>query len=138
MAEPKRVEIDEISSAEHSIKDAEKASPRPDPARNQSVYSTSGRKVSEWEALQIAAAGDLTTINAEVDAIEMELQAMDMRSTWYKPLIKFSDPKYFTWLLVGFASMGGLLSGIDQSLISGANLFMPSCKFNSLSMTCKY
>jgi hypothetical protein len=24
--------------------------------------------------------------------------------------------------------MGGLLSGIDQSLISGANLFMPACK----------
>lgn len=126
MAEPKRVEIDEISSTEHSIKDTEKA--RPDPARNQSVYSTSGRKVSEWEAIQIAAAGDLTTINAEVDAIEIELQAMNMRSTWYKPLIKFDDPKYFTWLLVGFASMGGLLSGIDQSLISGANLFMPSCK----------
>jgi hypothetical protein len=126
MVEPKRVEIDEISSTEHSIKDAEKA--RPDATRNQSVYSTSGRKVSEWEAMQIAAAGDLTTINAEVDAIEIELQAMNMRSTWYKPLIKFNDPKYFTWLLVGFASMGGLLSGIDQSLISGANLFMPSCK----------
>lgn len=31
--------------------------------------------------------------------------------------------------------MGGLLSGIDQSLISGANLFMPSCKFKSLIWT---
>ena len=29
--------------------------------------------------------------------------------------------------------MGGLLSGIDQSLISGANLFMPSCKLKSAS-----
>jgi hypothetical protein len=29
--------------------------------------------------------------------------------------------------------MGGLLSGIDQSLISGANLFMPSCKSKSAS-----
>ena len=28
-------------------------------------------------------------------------------------------------LLVSFASMGGLLSGLDQSLISGANLFLP-------------
>jgi hypothetical protein len=26
--------------------------------------------------------------------------------------------------------MGGLLSGIDQSLISGANLYMPSCKWD--------
>jgi hypothetical protein len=24
--------------------------------------------------------------------------------------------------------MGGLLSGVDQSLISGANLFMPACE----------
>ena len=37
----------------------------------------------------------------------------------------FSDPAVFTYVLVGFASLGGLLSGIDQSLISGANLFMP-------------
>ena len=99
MAEPKRVEIDGISSTEHSIKDAEQA--RPEAQRNKSVYSTSGRRVSEWEALQIVAAGDLETINAEVDAIEIDLQAMNMRSTWYKPLVNFSDPKYFTWLLVG-------------------------------------
>jgi hypothetical protein len=25
--------------------------------------------------------------------------------------------------------MGGLLSGVDQSLISGANLYMPACEF---------
>ncbi|CAK7235649.1 fructose symporter [Sporothrix bragantina] len=34
-------------------------------------------------------------------------------------------PKQYTWALVAFASMGGLLSGLDQSIISGANLFMP-------------
>jgi hypothetical protein len=39
--------------------------------------------------------------------------------------IEFKNPKHFTWLLVAFASMGGLLSGLDQSLISGANLFLP-------------
>lgn len=39
--------------------------------------------------------------------------------------IEFANPKHFTWLLVAFASMGGLLSGLDQSLISGANLFLP-------------
>ncbi|KFX89388.1 hypothetical protein O988_08646 [Pseudogymnoascus sp. VKM F-3808] len=37
----------------------------------------------------------------------------------------YEDPKHFTWLIVVFASMGGLLFGLDQSLISGANLFMP-------------
>lgn len=39
--------------------------------------------------------------------------------------VEFKNPKHFTWLLVAFASMGGLLSGLDQSLISGANLFLP-------------
>jgi MFS family permease len=40
--------------------------------------------------------------------------------------LEFSNPKHFTWLLVAFASMGGLLSGIDQSTISGANLYLPT------------
>ncbi|CAI6339995.1 unnamed protein product [Periconia digitata] len=39
--------------------------------------------------------------------------------------IEFKNPKHFTWILVIFASMGGLLSGLDQSLISGANLTLP-------------
>jgi sugar porter (SP) family MFS transporter len=95
------------------------------PKRNKSVYSTSGRRMSEWEAMQIAAAGDFVTIDAEVDELEAEFQSQPKTSHWYKYELQFKDPKYFTWLLVGFASMGGLLSGIDQSLISGANLFMP-------------
>ncbi len=37
----------------------------------------------------------------------------------------FSSPAVFTYVLVSFASLGGLLSGLDQSLISGANLYMP-------------
>lgn len=45
--------------------------------------------------------------------------------------LEFKNPKYFTWLLVAFASMGGLLSGLDQSLISGANLKLP----NDLGLT---
>jgi MFS family permease len=39
--------------------------------------------------------------------------------------MNFKNPKHFTWLLVGFASMGSLLSSLDQSLISGANLYIP-------------
>ncbi|EMD88924.1 hypothetical protein COCC4DRAFT_137772 [Bipolaris maydis ATCC 48331] len=39
--------------------------------------------------------------------------------------IEFKNPKHFTWMLIVFASMGGLLSGLDQSLISGANLTLP-------------
>ncbi|PMD53444.1 fructose transporter 1 [Hyaloscypha bicolor E] len=84
------------------------------------------RQVSEWEALQIVAASDIETIDREVDEIEADLQEMNIQSTWFKPQLRLKDPRYFTWLLVGFASMGGLLSGVDQSLISGANLYMPS------------
>lgn len=39
--------------------------------------------------------------------------------------LKMSNPAMFTWILVAFASMGGMLSGLDQSLISGANLYLP-------------
>lgn len=59
------------------------------------------RRVSEWEALQIAQAGDLGTINAEVEEIEAELQQINLKSTWYKPLLTFRDPKKFNYLLVG-------------------------------------
>ncbi|PMD13207.1 fructose transporter 1 [Hyaloscypha hepaticicola] len=84
------------------------------------------RRLSEWEALQIVAAGDNETIDREVNEIDADLQAMDIKSTWFRPQLRLKDPRHFTWLLVGFASMGGLLSGVDQSLISGANLFMPA------------
>jgi hypothetical protein len=66
-----------------------------------SAARKSSRNVSEWEALQIAQAGDLATINAEVDEIEAELQLLNLRSTWYKPLLKFRNPKTFNYLLVG-------------------------------------
>jgi sugar porter (SP) family MFS transporter len=38
---------------------------------------------------------------------------------------QFPSPKVATWFLASFASCGGLLSGVDQSVISGANLYMP-------------
>ena len=59
------------------------------------------RQVSEWEAIQIAAAGDIDTINREMDEVEAELQAKNIRSTWHKPQLRLKDAKYFTWLLVG-------------------------------------
>lgn len=126
MAEPIKTEVDAISSTENSHVEA--ASPVATPAskkvtlhsekqdvgekdighvkpkgpsRNNSVYSSSGRKVSEWEALQMVAAGDYDTINREIDAVEADLVAMNIQSTWYKPQLKLSDPRYFTWLLVG-------------------------------------
>lgn len=121
MADLKPSEVDAISSTEHSevnvpakkVAMADDTKPevnekdigRPaDPERRQSqksVYSSSGRKVSGWEALQMVAAGDLETINREMDDIEADLQTMNIKSTWYKPQLRLNDPRYFTWLLVG-------------------------------------
>ncbi|KAK4032019.1 putative sugar transporter protein [Parachaetomium inaequale] len=39
--------------------------------------------------------------------------------------LEFKDPRYFTWVIVAFASIGGLLSGLDQSVILGATLSLP-------------
>ena len=64
------------------------------------------RQVSEWEALQIVAAGDLESIDKEVDEIEADLQAMNIQSTWFKPQLRLKDPRYFTWLLVGTQRVG--------------------------------
>ncbi|KAG9232623.1 fructose transporter 1 [Amylocarpus encephaloides] len=130
MAEPTK-DSDALSSADHSDAGNPAFIDEKDVGHTKSRRPPNGRRVSGWEALQIAAAGDLETINREMDEVEKDLQEMNIQSTWYKPQIRLKDPRHFTWLLVGFASMGGLLSGVDQSLISGANLFMPS----SLNLT---
>jgi hypothetical protein len=105
MAEIK--DVDAISSDENSeggiptkqVVD-EKAFPA-GPQRNQPTCPTGGRRVSEWEAIQIAAAGDLDTIDREVAEVEADLQQMNIQSTWFKPQLRLKDPRHFTWLLVG-------------------------------------
>ena len=88
-------------------------------------YSTGGaRRMSEWDAMRIAKEGGVE-IDEEIELLEIELRENPVKHGFFSPVIKFQNPAHFTWLLVAFASMGGLLSGIDQSLISGANLFMP-------------
>jgi hypothetical protein len=61
----------------------------------------SRRVISEWEAMQIAEAGDHDTIDREIAHVEADRQAMDIKSTWFKPQLKLKDPRHFTWLLVG-------------------------------------
>lgn len=75
------------------------------------------------EAFNVAKAGGW-----EVDALitDMERQLAERGDQKGMFDLSFSNPKHFTFLLVLFASMGGLLSGLDQSLISGANLFLPT------------
>lgn len=55
--------------------------------------------------------------------LEKELEASGYKKGFLD--MEFKNTKHFTWILVAFASMGGLLSGLDQSLISGANLTLP-------------
>jgi hypothetical protein len=77
----------------------------------------------EAHALAIARKGGW-----EIEALmtQMELERVQQNAKQGIFDLNFKNPKHFTWLLVGFASMGGLLSGLDQSLISGANLYMPN------------
>lgn len=77
----------------------------------------------EFEALQIAKEGGW-----EIEALILDMEAQDNASGKKKSVfqIHYKNPKHFTWMLVAFASMGGLLSGLDQSLISGANLYLPN------------
>lgn len=79
--------------------------------------------VNTNEAIDIAKNGGW-----EVDALmtEMQNEIDSQGGDGYGHFdLQFKNPKHFTWLIVAFASMGGMLSGLDQSLISGANLFLP-------------
>lgn len=79
--------------------------------------------MDEKQALAVAEAGGYE-IDALINEMEAELEAAGGLKTGFFHL-QFKDPRHFTWVIVLFASMGGLLSGLDQSLISGANLYLP-------------
>lgn len=64
---------------------------------------------------------DVDTLIAQM---ETEIEAAGEQKDRFA--MHFKNPKHFTYFLVTFASMGGLLSGLDQSLISGANLYLPA------------
>jgi len=77
---------------------------------------------------QIKDVNEKEDLAAREAAMDVEIAQLEERSQGVKaPKLEwnFSNPALFTYILVGFASMGGLLSGLDQSLISGANLYMP-------------
>ena len=87
------------------------------------IMGGGGNQKAEAEALEVARAGG-HQVDALIVEIEQELEAAGgLKRGFFN--IEFKDPRHFTWLLVAFASMGGLLSGLDQSLISGANLYLP-------------
>ncbi|PKS08049.1 hypothetical protein jhhlp_006661 [Lomentospora prolificans] len=78
--------------------------------------------VAETEALRVAQQ-EKWRVDAFIEEMETQLQASGRTKGRFE--ISHKNTKRFTWLMVAFASMGGLLFGLDQSLISGANLFMP-------------
>lgn len=122
MADPKLSDSDAISSTEHSdtatpMKEInEKDISVPAPRARPDIR----RKPSEWEAIQIAAAGDIESIDREIDEIDAELQNMNIKSTWFKPQLRLKDPRHFTWLLVGMYApdiLGTLMLTLQVSLL---------------------
>lgn len=76
----------------------------------------------EADALRIADV-EKWRIDSFIDDLETQIQNDGQKRGIFH--MTFANPKYFTWSVVAFASMGGLLFGLDQSLISGASLFYP-------------
>lgn len=118
--DPKIMEGTQTQNVEDSSTDQHSDSSlheKQDAIRSESIpkmYKDDGTHVSHYNSSEA---------DAVIDQLEKELQARGDKKGMLD--LEFSNPKHFTWLLVAFASMGGLLSGLDQSLISGANLFLP-------------
>ena len=112
-----------VAAARQSISDQKKRRPTiaeiEERVREGSVPQVRG----EFEALQIAKEGGW-----EIEALIVEMEVQDQAAGARKGFfdIQYKDPRHFTWMIVAFASIGGLLSGLDQSLISGANLYLPN------------
>lgn len=66
---------------------------------------------------------DELKIENELGELEEELIQQGRKPFLMARIVK--DPKFFIWVLGAFASIGGFLFGIDQSLISGASLYIP-------------
>jgi len=86
--------------------------------------SVASRRMSTADAMFMARE-DMTAVDAEIEDFEQQLRDNPIHAPWLNPKVTLKDPRHFTWLLVAFASMGGMLSGLDQSVISGALLYMP-------------
>lgn len=85
---------------------------------------------SEAEALRIIKE-ERWQVDAFIAEMEDELHKTGRKSGIFD--VTYKNPKHFVWMIVIFASMGGMLFGLDQSLISGANLFLPK----DLSLTAR-
>lgn len=80
----------------------------------------------ELHAMEIVRSGG-KEVDLHINELDIQLatRQVDNPSRWPK-ILSFHNSNNFTIFLSAFACIGGLLCGIDQSLMSGANLFMPS------------
>ena len=106
------VEVDNTSSTQQPLNEKSEIQVAPPPD-----YSAPKAKTEQLEDARGWESENL------IQDLEKELEQSNYKKGFFD--LEFKDPKHFTWLLVAFASMGGLLSGLDQSLISGANLALP-------------
>lgn len=68
-----------------------------------------------------------TYVQQQIDQFEHDSQQfLANRKGFHFPKWQFKSTKQATWVIAIFACIGGLLSGLDQSSISGANLYMPN------------
>jgi MFS family permease len=80
------------------------------------------RRKSNLAAAELVNDVPAAEVDAFIEQMERDLAPVAKKASFFRPSI---SPKYFTYVMVAFASMGGMLFGLDQSLISGANLTMP-------------
>ena len=99
---------------------------------NHSSSSSTEEKAAHLQYEIKSDSGELGAFSIETDFIEIEQlaqQASRKRTFWQKLLdcefeLEFKDKKHMVWLLGAFASAAGILSGVDQSIISGASIGM--------------
>jgi hypothetical protein len=73
------------------------------------IKKAMGGEKAEFEALEVARHGG-REVDDLISDMERQLEeAGGLKQGFFQ--VQFANPKHFTWLLVAFASMGGLLSG---------------------------
>jgi hypothetical protein len=75
--------------------------------------SDNGLPLTEKPRGKILRDGSTAETDAFIDRLNAQLAPVEKMPSLFRPT--FKDPRHFTWTMVLFASMGGLLFGLDQS-----------------------
>lgn len=88
-------------------------------------------KEDHYDKIDTAEVGRNFDFAHEYAIIERQANECKVNKTFKQKLLSlefelnFKNKQHMVWFLGAFACMAGLLSGIDQSVISGANVFLP-------------